>query len=450
MKVIKSHWHDLVLLIVVAIAIIARVYLYGDLRLSVANAETYSYIKSSTAPFFSWESFAGKRLFTTNVIYKVALDDKDCKLLNVSYPAGQDHKDRTIQPCFDIVVLIQSLLSTVGWCFLAWTTSRRLTNPAIKIATTCLILAFAFTPQIAEWDSVLSPESLSLSLFVITFALLQEIVFQITRNNLSLHSGTSVVLLSGCMLFFILLVFVRDVHLYSILITIILLAVLQLHSGIRKSKIVVVIIGLLIGIYFLGETSAKAGLRAHIPLTHSFSEYILPYPARVDFFGTFGMPDIRSPAYNSWFDSRATTAYGIFLLLHPGFVAATIWDHILNFRTNFGQPYFLTKQNTLLIMGETVHPETLAIYLLDPLFLILLSYRAYITRDKAVLGWAWLAAWFFFSSIVTLLVSFFGDTAGVLRHIFPSVELLRLFFWIFLFVLTDEFLTRPNNQLDNP
>src|SRR5512140_3215256 len=73
---------------------------YGDLRLSVGNSETPSYIGASKAPLFSWQSFAGKRLFTTNLVYKLANDPKVCKLKVVSYPASGAEVNPAIQPCF--------------------------------------------------------------------------------------------------------------------------------------------------------------------------------------------------------------------------------------------------------------------------------------------------------------------------------------------------------------
>ena len=66
-----------------------RLTAYGDVRYSVGNGETMSYIESSRAPAFSWQSFAGKRLFTTNLIYKLANDPERCPLTAISNPADE-------------------------------------------------------------------------------------------------------------------------------------------------------------------------------------------------------------------------------------------------------------------------------------------------------------------------------------------------------------------------
>jgi hypothetical protein len=161
MTTMKEKWLNILILCILALGVWMRVSLYGDLRLSVGNAETPSYIESSRAPLFSWDIFAGKRLFTTNLIFKMANNESECPLAPVSSPVDGVENYREIQPCFDNIVLLQNILAALGWCCLAWSISRFLGNPLLKISSAILILAFAFTPQIAEWDSILSPESRS-------------------------------------------------------------------------------------------------------------------------------------------------------------------------------------------------------------------------------------------------------------------------------------------------
>src|SRR5271157_863140 len=178
---IKEKWQTITILALLAVGIWFRVSFYGDLRLSIGMNDTESYINSASAPLFSWQLFAGQRLFTTNLIYKLADNPQGCKLAKISYPTKGSVRD--IQPCFDKIALLQNLLSIFSWCYLAWTASRWLKNPFTKITSVILILAFAYTPQIAEWDSVLSSESLSVSLFVFAFALLQEIAFRVSYRD---------------------------------------------------------------------------------------------------------------------------------------------------------------------------------------------------------------------------------------------------------------------------
>jgi hypothetical protein len=412
--------------------------------------ETPSYIESSRAPLFSWDIFAGKRLFTTNLIFKMANNESECPLAEVSSPADGVENLRKIQPCFDNIVLLQNILAVLGWCCLAWSISRFLGNPLLKISSAILILAFAFTPQIAEWDSILSPESLTFSLLAISFAILQEITFRVSREPDQINSRETSLLVAVWFIAFALWVFIRDVNLYSIPITLALLAPLLLVKKFRHAKILTIVITALIGLFILGYFSAKDSVRAtrycadnEIPssctfnaLTHAFDVYIVPYPTRVEFFTARGMPDRESPEFQEWFDANATRTYALFMLSHPGFVITTIWEQIAYFRSDFEQPYYKVPANnyreSLFIAGEFVHPESMAVYLIDALLFVFLCMKAFKYRDKYFYAWTWLAGWYLLCATVILLASFFGDTVGTRRHIFPSVEMFRLFLWIFL------------------
>ena len=431
----KKNSINILVLILILVAISFRVFSYGDLRLSVGYADTPGYIESAAEPFFSWKLFAGKRLFTTNLIYKLANDPAQCPLLVMSNPAQGVEVERIIQPCFHNIALIQNVLSVFAWSFLAWTISRNLKNPFLRVISAGLILAFAFTPQIAEWDYILSPESFTFSLYLITFSLLIEIGFRVIQG---LYDSSYVrFLIITSMVVFTLWIFVRDVNLYTIIVTVELLALLYLFKSVRQIKLPIVLIGIFICIFVLGYKSAKDSLRAtHYPLEHAFDTYIFPYQQRVDYMKRFGMPVRESSEFESWFDTNATKTYGQFLITHPGFVVTTLWNNIFYFESDFEQPYYRTEKiygrDVLLTVGRFIHPETVAIYLIDLLLIGSFVIKAINDQKPKMFVWAWLSAWFFFCSLITLLPTFFGDTVGTRRHIFPSVEMFRLFMWIFL------------------
>ncbi|MGZ6316406.1 MAG: hypothetical protein ACXWNQ_04030 [Anaerolineales bacterium] len=425
-----------------------RVFAYGDLRLSIGNGETRSYISSSISPLFSWQSFAGKRLFTTNLIYKLANNLRVCKLMAISYPAGGLQVAPALQPCFGNIALLQNLLGIFGWCYLAWVTSRWLIHFPARVGVVLLILFFGFTPQIAEWDTILSPESFSLTLFIILIALLQDIVFRFLRLGSLSDRRRNNMLIGVWLLTFALWVLIRDVHLYAIPVTLGLIAVLLFSKDVRHAKAVPAAMGILAALFVLGYTSAQASMRAtHYPLVHSFEDYILPFPARVAFFQRFGMPDATAPGYQHWLDQNGTRTYTAFLISHPGFVVSTLWANLYDFRAEFTQPYFkpADKANRagILLLAEIIHPETLAVYLVDVLCIIALFVGGWTGRRTALLGWAWLGAWVFACSAITLLASFFGDANGFRRHLLPSVEPFRLLMWLLLLACLDALLTRP-------
>ena len=73
-------------LAIVLMACGLRLLLYGDPRLAVATIDTQSYLDSSRAPLLSAESFSGRRLFTTNMLYKAMSGGADCSPRATSMP----------------------------------------------------------------------------------------------------------------------------------------------------------------------------------------------------------------------------------------------------------------------------------------------------------------------------------------------------------------------------
>ena len=450
-KLTRNYLANLVVFLILISCIWLRTSAYGDLRLSIGNIETISYIDSSRAPLLSWEIFAGRRLFTTNIIFKAANDTKNCPSIVPSLPAIGLETVRTNQRCFDNIALLQNILAILGWSFLAWVTARRMQNPFIKIIAASTIMFFGFTPQVAEWDSVLSPESLSLSLFAITLGLAQEIAFHKSISEGLLNSRAEKLLLVSWSIVFLVWVFVRDVHLYAIPLTLFLITPLFFLKQNVNLKLLTVTAFVLITFLLIGFFSARDSLRAtRYPLINALDAYIWPYPKRIEFFKNFGMPERISAQYQEWADINATKAYGLFLISHPGFVASTLWEYKDQLTSDFIQPYFtisdIKNRDTLLAIGEMFHPQSLSVYVIDLLLLFALVVNAGQFRTPSLLAWAWLAIWFFAIAAVTLILSFFGDISGTRRHIMPSVEMFRLFLWIFIM----PFLDLPIKQLKQP
>lgn len=451
MKFFKTHAINGLILIILAAGIWLRANWYDDLRLSIANGETSSYILASKAPSVSWKIFAGPRLFTTNLIYKLANDEKDCPIIAIGMPALGQEDDRELQPCFDRIALLQNILAIFAWVFLAWMTARRLEHPFVRLAAVTIIMVFGFTPQIAEWDSILSPESLTLSLFAILLGIGLEVGFRTASTITTSISRLTIGLFAIWIGLFLLWVFIRDVHLYAIPITLVLLSFLFLLKKFRDAKFLTISLAVLFLFLLIGILSARDSLRAtRYPLINALDAYIWPYPTRVEFFRKFGMPERDANFYQEWADENATKAYGFFLVSHPGFVATTLWEELEQFSDSFVQPYFFTSdiknRDALLKVGKILHPETSAIYLIGGLLFVTALIHAFQQRTPSAIVWAWLAIWFFGIAVVTLLLSFFGDTAGTRRHIMPSVEMFRLFIWVFLMPFLDLSLVNPSTK----
>ena len=445
MKLFKKYVQNIFIILVIVMFTWGRINWYGDLRLSIATGDTHSYISSSLAPLFSWKIFAGQRLFTTNLIYKFANDPNACPSAALSLPASGEELEREITTCFDKVALFQNLLSICSWIFLALAVAKQIKHGILKNLSVVLVLFFGYTPQLAEWDSVLGAESLAFSFFSITIALSILTAFHVAQSEYPFQKTSEKMLGVFWIVSLFLWAFVRDAHVYGILITFMFATVLLFVKKFRKNSPVKVLIIVLLGMFILGYTSAKASYRAGLPLINAIDEYIWPHPARVDFFREYGMPDRDAPSYLDWANKRAFQAYGIFLATHPGFIATTVWEYRDYFSSDFSQAYFPTDdlkyRETLLFIGKSLHAETYAVYLIDLLLVIVFVIGAIQKPTKDRLVWAWLAMWMISVTAITLFINFIGDIYNTRRHVMLGVEWLRLFMWIFLMPILDQYLS---------
>lgn len=439
-KWIGQNWAGLVVLGMIALGAWGRLSLYRNLRLSIGTGDTPSYIASSRAPLFSREMFAGRRLFTTNLLYKLA-NSETCEPPLVVQPRSGAGERLAVNECFGRITLTQHLLSVLGWSVLAWTFARRLRQPLFKILAAFIILAFGFTPQIAEWDAVLSSESLSFSLFPLVLALTMELAFHVAEGRAH-ASFQTFGLAAAAVIALLLWMFVRDAHQYVLLALFCATSPLLFFSSLRRLKFVLPILLSLVVLFLVVSNAAHHSTRWQPSVYNTIAVVILPFPERAAFLAERGMPDPASTEeFDAWFNEHGDRAYGSFLLAHPGYVFATLFQNWDAFATDAFQPYYFPNnvrlRNVWTRLGDLVHPATMAVYLIDLLLLASIVVSAFRRRDGESWTWAWLAVWFILYAAVSTLLSFFGDINGSRRHIIPSVESFRLYLWIFLFVNLD-------------
>lgn len=439
---LRNWWHVWAIALVLVMGVGIRLFAYGDLRQSMVMADTSSYVEASKTPLLSRESLTTPRLLTTSMIYHYFRPPQGYVLQPASDPAGDgEHKTRLRRPGFDGVVKFHVFLSLIGWTSLAIVFSRHVKQRLVKVIGAALIVLFAFSPPVADWDSILSSESPNLSLFALTAALLIEIVFWVATRGVSRSTKSPLVLFAlwFCSLF--LWTFVRDSNLYVVLVTIVMVLPLFALPEFRCRKPLVMLTCLLIGLLALGYHSSQVSKRWKTPLEHVFIDKILPYPLRVSFFQRIGMPSPDSPGYDGWFDQSAPGAYVRFLIAHPGYTLPPLFENLQAFFTDNLQPYYHVEKDSLrvrlLALGEMLHPRSSVVFLVDLMLLASLLWLAFKGRAPRQIAWAWLGSWLFLSASLMLLVSFHADTWGISRHVMGSIFLYRLFFWLFLLVVID-------------
>ena len=269
------------------------------------------------------------------------------------------------------------------------------------------------------------------------------------ENNSNLNIN---ILLILWLCVFTLWLFVRDVHIYAVIVTLVLTIPFLLIRKNRQIKILTVSTFILIGLFIAGSYASKLSPRWQPSLTHVLDVYIFPYPSRMEFFFEHGMPkNLESDEYNTWFSDQGIKTYGLFLISHPGFILSGTLEKSAYLKSDFIQPHFKSPEypyrSVLLIFGEIVHPETNAVYFIDLLLFFSLCVTTIRYRDNKTFAWAWLALWILMYSAISLFVSLFGDIDGTRRHIFPSVELFRSFLWIFLTVQIDQALENKHVEI---
>jgi len=450
MKVLKKYGLNLLIWVILTGIIIVRLTSYGDFKLSIANADTTSYIEGAAAPIVSKDILTRGRLLTTNLLYYLA-DVQKCKIQALSFPALGAETYRAIQPCFDRIVFFQNILSIIAWGILALVVSKRLSGGYEKLLAVSLITAFGFTPAIADWDSILGSESLTFSLFAISVALVIEVCFNIVAAENNRKYSISITGLAIAAL--VLLAFTRDANIYMLAVLLVMSIITTIiFPSIRKNKILLISIAVLFTITVVGLQGAMLSRRWEAPMTNVFHDLILPYPARVEFMQSLGMPDPASAEYSKWFIRSAPRAYARYLLFHPRYTLASFTGELGGIFSENAQPYFFSEQTSarkaLVATNDILHPTTHLVFVLDILLMAGLIFSAFRRKNNNFTNWVWLGIWLFFSASLTLVVSFFADSIGVTRHTMFAVEMFRLLMWIFLIILFDQ-ANRKDEEVKN-
>ena len=441
---------NVVVLCIILGAAFWRATVYGDLGLSVAHTDTHAYITSSEVNLLSWKAFTTNLPFTTNLTYQVFKPEGGYQLGRVSN-INTGTISRRDRPGFDDIATFQSLLSILAWSSLAWIFSSKLKSSTLKIIAAGVIVLFGFTPQVADWDSVLGTESLSISLFVLAFALFIELAFQSVHHIKATPITIIIFLLFFASIF--LWTFVRDVNPYAMVFLQFFLWGLFAFPKFRWKPFILIAGSLVSLLFIVGVLS----LRQRPPVGRNLSIIweidLMPFPARAQFFTDRGMPEQDSPEFQDWFNRHADTTYMLFLLAHPGYTISNYFEDMNYAFLENMQPYFIVRDNpyrqALIIMGNYLHPVSPGVFLLVCILFIPLVAGTF-TKNQPDAGlWLWLTTWPFLTASATLFLSIFGVPLGLHRHGLSSTVTFRILLWCLLFVMIDFTFRMKGEQQDS-
>ncbi|NJN80486.1 MAG: hypothetical protein HC797_08440 [Anaerolineales bacterium] len=429
----------------VVFASILRIQLYGDVKLSIAGNDTASYVDASQVPLFSSEIFTGRRLFTTNLIYKIFQPENGYEILvNGSIETTR----RIIQPGLIGIVILQLALSVFGWGMLALVISEYIKNSLMKIISAGAILLFAFTPQTADWDSILMSESLTFSLFALEFAILIKLAFLLYNNP---NQNVTKWMIGWAIVYFF-WTFIKDTNLFVSIVTIALIALLLFWVKYRTNKNLWRALIFLALVFIFGIVTSANSTRSQVQLINIYQDDLLSSPLRTQILKDMGMPEPYTSEYNEWFEENSTKALIKFMLTHPGYPMTKVindfpWAFTEIKQTYFKAPELNPARETLMTIGDALHPENTTPFLMSLLLLIGIIYLGFNNIHNS-LPWAWLGVWLYLIASITLIPTILGDTWALNRHALFSTMLYRFCMWLFAIIIIDIALAK-NTPLEN-
>lgn len=456
-----GNWHVALIALLLLAGAFARLRGYGDLTISVATDDTSAFVESSRLPLLSWGFLTSNRPATIALLYKLLEPASGYDVTKIGRPAEDGSTLKTLQQGMDHIVVAQTILSIIGWSCLAIATARRIRSRPLKVTLAGTILAFGFSPQMAEWDSILMSEPISLALFVLFLALTFELAARLSRGRQT--KGTVTWSIGGAwLLALVVWVFARDSNAYAIPITIAMIALVVAVPSFRRhvplTKLFVGVVAVLAILFLVQTRSLYASDRWVNPFFNNLIYRVFPDRANLAFFQDRGMPvtpevlALRTSRGNekgflqiepliAWVLSRGAATYGSFLLLHPSWTFTTLLDNLQLLFAENRQPYFVGpsgyRVDWTVPVGSMLNLQSSGAVLLDILLTVLISAEVVTTRKATRYGLAWVLVWLLLVELVLLAVSFHGDSLGVVRHALVAVVPLRLSVWMLAICAAD-------------
>lgn len=452
-------------LLLLAGMVFFRLTAYGPWGDSISTNDTPSYLDTAHLPADSYTFFTAIRSASYPLLFNWLAPIDEYQITKISEPYFHAEGDLAFQPGFDRVVNLQMWVAVFSWAFLAVVFFARLRNPWARLAALLIILVFGFSPQMADWDSLIMTESLSFSLFFLMLGLLVELAFCFITEVRWRKTRIWLILMTLAVItpFWILL---RDTNVYFIPFTLVFVAILAALAWRRWKETLaplVVFTVLMVAAYIFQQATFRDSERWVVPFYNNVTRAIFPYPSRVEFFLRYGMPvndTILSYQFSQqlealdpqsdfviWTHQSALQAYMDFVISHPFSFIKMAWDDTPSLWTTNVQPYFFQADSGrpawLIPYADYLHPTHPLPLAVDGVLVLLVLGFALKQRRQDTLIWAWVALWLYGISLLFYFTGYIGEMRSVLRHVMSGVVPLRLGLWLLLAVVADLLWSRP-------
>jgi len=439
----KANITSLLVGAIIIVAIGLRIGLYGDMRLSIGTNDSSSYYTQANIPLFSWEAWTARRLPSYPLFFRLFQPEGGYQEMTaVSYPAapGVGVRDKVIQPGFDTVVVAQAIISMFAWIVFVLVLCRHLKTKILHPLAAAVILLFAFSPSLVEWDSILMSESLSFSLFTLMMALSLELFFRVGSEKKNPGRLTKVLMILWAILV-PLWAFLRDSNAQTLIILVIFFSVFLLVPGIRRQLPIYWTAGIgiwILVLYVWYSYTTSAANRWAWGWFDIYNHWVSLYPARKQFFLDRGMPD---PWTKEWVQESGTKTYFLFLVSHPGFMVTELMGRLSDAFSENVQPFYFTYptllRNMVLAVGDLFHPLSSTAFffpIFSGILVIIAAIRNSFSQNK---HWFWLVLWLISMVYGQYAASFYGDSGGLIRHTLGAVVYMRMMIWLLPVILAE-------------
>lgn len=435
-------------ILLVLIFIYGRIVHYGPMNDSVAVQDTESYFAAAKANPFSLEFFEQQRSPSYPLLIRISNPTLEHELTQLSEPYFGTESRLAVQPGTETLVRNQTVISILCWSAAALLIASSFNGWFAKALSSFLVLGCGFVPQIADWDSILSSESLSISLFILMIGLLFKVIPDGKGDRLVTWLAAA-----GLFVVSFFWIFTRDTNAYFIAAEALILIVTGIIYWIRRKgqRISAILSGfLLVGIFFFHQGTFRVSERWLLPLLNNMTENVFPYETRVHFFTDREMPtegDVLSltgsAEYNNIYENEkfihwarrfGLQTYQRFLLSMPLWSVLQVYNNLDSFFEENRQPFFYgsnqQRPHWAEKPGNLMHPLSAAVILIDFLLLILVAVKTVKSGDAADIRSFWTLLILFLGGGLMMSIAYLGEVRSIWRHVFGGVLALRLMLWL--------------------
>lgn len=410
--------------------------------------DTKSYAIVADAPLFQKPFWAHERPFTYPLLFKAL------GIRGEFYLIPED--------AFSKATLFQIAFSIVCWTSLGLSIALTIKSRWLKWIAFLVILLFALSLDISQWDRILITESVATSLFALLIGLMSmglKMWEEFDKSNIYTLLLYAVGFLGITTLFS----FSRDVNGYLILMCALLLLlglIPRRSSRIPASIIALSVASLMLGVFIIQNKSADVGRRWLGPFWNVFYARILPNETALSYFVQEGLPldtdtqqalqelDRRDflklrddPKYKpmvDWIRDNGKSTYIKLLLINPLHSMRLPLDYTHQLISPDSSEYRRTTRPTprwSSQMSNIMYPKTTEFLLIG---LLVLGILTLITAWIQFLRPWWLVPWFLLLTAYPLMfIIYHGDAIELERHAMQVGLQLRLAGWMMLVYLLD-------------